>query len=84
MRHSHAERGNDHIARSVDADKASGLVRPQPRIQTTMGEQFGVGTALGDLAVFQHHQTVHARDGRETVGDDDSGAASLDLGKYKV
>ena len=47
----------------VDADKSTRLMLPQARIQAAMGEQFGMGAGFGDMAFFQDHQAIHARDG---------------------
>ncbi len=56
---------------SVDADEAAGLVLPEARIEAAMGEQLGMRAAFGDVALVQHHQAVHARNGRQAVGDGD-------------
>ncbi|MNF14359.1 hypothetical protein D3C80_2165550 [compost metagenome] len=48
---------------------------PQTRIQPLLREQLGMAAHLGNPAFFQHHQAVHAGDGRQPVGDGDHGLA---------
>ncbi|MNJ81971.1 hypothetical protein D3C77_810720 [compost metagenome] len=40
-----------------------------------MRQQLRVATHLGDPAFFQHHQAIHAGDGRQPVGNGDHGLA---------
>src|SRR5690348_3102080 len=53
--------------RGVVVKEAARLVLPQPGIGPVEAEQFLVGALLGDLAMVEHDQLVHARDRAQPV-----------------
>lgn len=48
--------------------KSARLVRPQFRVQTAFCQQFRVAAFFHDFAFVQHNQSVHRRDGGQSVG----------------
>ncbi len=68
--------GGGSFARDAGVVEAAGLAVPHPRIGAARGEQLAVAALIDDAALIQHHQPVHARDGREPVRDGNDGASA--------
>ena len=54
-----------------------GLNRPDAPIEPRLIDQFLVGSLLGDLARFEHENSVRGSNRRETVRDQDRGLPSV-------
>src|SRR5205085_12261146 len=55
--------------------KTAGLALPQRRVVAVLSQQFAMRALLDDAPMIEHHQPIHARDGRETMRDGDHGLA---------
>src|SRR5215470_4602110 len=63
------------LRRGAGVDEAAGLTSPEGRVVAVELEQRLVRALLNDAAMIEHHQPIHARDGREPVRDRDHGFA---------
>src|SRR5437879_882590 len=48
------------------------------RVETTAGEKFVVGASFDDSAGVEHDDSISGPDGRESMGDDEGGAAAFE------
>ena len=68
-------RGLDQRHRRRVVQETAGLMLPQPGVGPVETEQFVVRALLGDLAVVEHDQLVHARDRAQPMRDHERGPA---------
>src|SRR5215831_9891841 len=63
------------LRRLAGVDEAARLAPPQRRVMAIEPQELIVRALLDDAAMVEHHQPVHAGDGREPVRDRDHGLA---------